>query len=161
MYNVPYGALKGIDMVINLKQLFNIVGDSKYIDYSVSVDELSGISGVNFDAPVEIKGRIYNRAGVVYLKYSVDFTLLMLCDRCLRELKNNYHFDFEHIVVQSVSIDNDEYIVADGESINMNDIAVTDLLLQLPSKFLCSEECRGLCMVCGCDLNESECDCLK
>ena len=65
------------------------------------------------------------------------------------------------IVVPSVNSDNDEYITADGESIEMNDIAVTDLLLQLPAKNLCREVCKGLCMVCGCDLNESECNCQK
>lgn len=148
-------------MIINLKQLFNIVGETKDFGYSIPVSELSDISGVGFASPVDISGKLINRAGVVYLKYSVSVTLVQLCDRCLRELKNDYRFEFEHIVVSSVSNDNDEYIVADGESIDMNEIAVTDMLLQLPSKFLCSEDCKGLCMVCGCDLNESECNCLK
>lgn len=148
-------------MRINLKQLFNIVGDSKNICCSISVEELADIHGYNFASPIAVNGRLFNRAGVVYLEYSVDFTLLAACDRCLKETEKVYHFDFEHIVVPSVSKDNDEYIVADNESIELNEIAVTDLLLQLPSKYLCSEDCKGLCMVCGCDLNESECDCLK
>jgi uncharacterized protein len=148
-------------MIINLKQLFNITGESKDIRCSVEKDELSGIRGFNFISPVQITGRAYNRAGVVYLEYSVDFTLLVTCDRCLKELERDYHFDFEHIVVQSLNTDNDDYIVADGESIDMSEIAVTDLLLQLPTKTLCRDDCKGLCMVCGCNLNESECDCLK
>lgn len=148
-------------MRINLKQLFNIVGDSKNICYSIPSEELADIHGYNFASPIEVNGRLFNRAGVVYLEFSADFTLLAACDRCLRETEKVYHFDFEHIVVPSVSKDNDEYIVAEGESIEMNEIAVTDLLLQLPSKYLCRDDCRGLCMVCGCDLNESECDCLK
>lgn len=148
-------------MRINLKQLFNIAGDSKNISYSISLDELKDIHGYNFASPIAVNGGLFNRAGVVYLRYSVDFTLLAACDRCLKETEKVYRFDFEHIVVPSVSSDNDEYIVAEGESIDMNEIAVTDLLLRLPSKYLCMEECKGLCMVCGCDLNESECDCLK
>ena len=148
-------------MRINLKQLFNIVGDSKDIQYEIPVEELRDIQGCNFISPVRVSGRLYNSAGIVYLEYSVDFTLLITCDRCLKEIERDCHYDFEHIVVPSVSRDNDEYIVAEGESIEMNEIAVTDSLLQLPSKNLCSEDCKGLCMVCGCDLNESECDCLK
>ena len=66
--------------------------------------------------------------------------------------------DFDHIVVSSSNGDNDDYIVADGESIELNEAAVTDLLLQLPTKNLCKDDCKGLCMVCGCDLNESYCD---
>lgn len=148
-------------MIINLKQLFSIVGESKILDRSIEKDELSYIRDCNFISPINIKGKIFNRAGVVHLDYSVDFTLLTRCDRCLRELEKDYHFDFSHIVVQSLNSDNDDYVVADGESIDMSEIAVTDLLLQLPTKYLCKEDCKGLCMICGCDLNESECDCLK
>ena len=148
-------------MKINLKQIFNIVGESKDIAYSISESELSDIRGFVFSSPVEIKGRVYNRAGVVYLEYSVDFTLSLICDRCLVPFEKEYSFDFDHIVVPSISGDSDDYIVAEGESIELNDIAVTDLLLQLPTKILCKDDCRGLCMVCGCDLNESQCNCLN
>ncbi|MDE7097934.1 MAG: DUF177 domain-containing protein [Ruminococcus sp.] len=145
-------------MKINLKQLFSITGESKDIDYKIEVDELSEIKGYTFSTPVSVKGRIYNKADVVYLKFSLDFALLITCDRCLKEMMRDYHFDCEHIVVPYVSGDNDEYIVADGESIELNEIAVTDLLLQLPTKNLCKDDCKGLCMVCGCDLNESTCE---
>lgn len=148
-------------MIINLKQLFNIVGESKDINYDISADELSDIRACEFRAPVEVRGRIFNRAGVVHLNYSVEASLLIPCDRCLKEFIRVYNFAFEHIIVPSISGDNDDYIVADGESIDLNEIAVTDLLLQLPTKNLCDEDCKGLCMVCGCDLNESECDCLN
>ncbi|MDE5862678.1 MAG: DUF177 domain-containing protein [Ruminococcus sp.] len=148
-------------MKINLKQLFNIVGESKDIRYSIGTEELSDIHGYKFVSPVDINGKVFNRAGIVYLEYTVDFTLSVACDRCLKEFETTYSFEFSHIVVPSVSNDNDEYIVADGESIEVNEIAVTDLLLQLPSKNLCKEDCKGLCMVCGCNLNESQCNCLN
>ena len=148
-------------MKVNLKQLFSITGESKDISYSIQTDELSDLKGCSFSQPVEINGRIYNRAGVVYLDYNAHFTTLLTCDRCLSQFAKEYSFDFSHIVVPSASADNDEYIVADGESIEMNEIAITDILLQLPSKILCSEDCKGLCMVCGCNLNVSECNCLK
>ncbi|MCM1507230.1 MAG: DUF177 domain-containing protein [Ruminococcus flavefaciens] len=148
-------------MKINLKQLFNIVGESKDICYSIGEDELSVIHGYSFSSPVKVKGKIFNRAGIVYLEYAVDFSLSVTCDRCLKEFEREYSFDFSHIVVPSVSNDNDEYIVADSESIELNEIAFTDLLLQLPSKNLCKDDCKGLCMVCGCDLNVSDCNCLN
>lgn len=145
-------------MIINLKQLFSITGESKDIDYDIGAEELEGIKGCELSTPVSVKGRIFNKAGVVHLNYSLNFSLLTACDRCLKELNMPFSFDCEHIVVPSVSGDNDEYIVADGESIELNEIAVTDLLLQLPTKILCREDCKGLCMVCGCDLNEGDCE---
>lgn len=148
-------------MVINLKQLFNIIGERKIIDYKITLDELSEIHGCSFASPVHVKGEIFNRAGIVNLVFSVDYTLHITCDRCLKELDRDYHYDFEHIIVTSSNRDNDEYIVVEKESIDLNDIAVSDLLLETPAKILCKEDCKGLCMVCGCDLNESECNCLK
>ena len=148
-------------MIINLKQLFTITGESKDISYDIQPGELSDIKGYDFMSPVSISGKLYNRAGIVHLVYEARLTLMMTCDRCLKEYEKSFEFKFEHTVVPSVNSDNDEYIVADGESIEMNDIAVTDILLQLPSKNLCREDCKGLCMVCGCDLNVSQCDCLN
>ena len=148
-------------MKINLKQLFSIVGESKAINYSIAADELSGIKGYEFSSPIEVTGKIYNRAGIVYLEYSVEFALLITCDRCLKELIRVYNFDFDHIVVPSVNSNNDDYIIADGASIELNEVAITDLLMRLPTKNLCKDDCKGLCVECGCDLNESECNCLN
>ncbi len=148
-------------MKINLRQVFDIVGDSKDFDYEISADELEHIKGVNFSSNPRIKGRAYNRAGVVYLYYTASFSLSLECDRCLKRFEKNHQFDFSHIVVRRISGNNDDYIVAENESIELNDIAVTDILPELPSKNLCKDDCKGLCMVCGCDLNESVCNCLN
>ena len=121
-------------MKINLKQLFSIVGEVRDFSYELAADELGFVKGLEFGAPVKIEGRLYNNALVLHT-----------CDRCLKEFERDYRFSFEHIVVPSVNSDNDEYITADGESIEMNDIAVTDLLLQLPAKNLCREDCKGVC----------------
>jgi uncharacterized protein len=43
----------------------------------------------------------------------------------------------------------------------MNETAISDLLLMLPTKMLCREDCKGLCDICGCNLNETTCDCRK
>ena len=95
----------------------------------------------------------------MYLNYSASFELLHTCDKCLKEFSRDYDLSFDHIVVPSISNDdNDDYIVADGESIELNEIALTDMLLSLPTKNLCKDDCKGLCMVCGCDLNEGQCD---
>lgn len=144
--------------MIDLKQIFDIVGESKDLDLKINADELSGIRGIDLSGPVSVKGRVYNRAGVVYLEYSADFTLMHTCDRCLKDFRRDYQFSFGHIVVPSLNSDNDDYIVAEGDRIEMNDIAVTDILLQLPVKILCRDDCKGLCMVCGCDLNEGSCE---
>ena len=86
----------------------------------------------------------------------------MTCDRCLKETVQEFCYTQSHTVVRSLaSGEEDEYIVAKAESIDPEEIAVTDLLLELPTKMLCREDCKGLCPVCGCDRNETECDCMN
>ena len=55
----------------------------------------------------------------------------------------------------------DTYLVAQHDSIDMNETAISDLLLMLPTKMLCREDCKGLCDICGCNLNERTCNCRK
>ena len=148
-------------MKLNLKQIFNITGESRDIDFSILPEEIGQLKGVAFVSPLAVKGRVYNRADLVTLEYTADLTLRHTCDRCLSEFERSYNYDFSHIVVPSVSNDNDEYIVAEDMSIDLNEIVISDSLLQLPSKILCREDCRGICPVCYCNLNETDCNCLK
>ncbi|MDO5149933.1 MAG: DUF177 domain-containing protein [Oscillospiraceae bacterium] len=148
-------------MIINLRKIFNLPGEVMPVDVAIDQHEITDIHGYNFASPVVIKGQAYNRAGIVKIKFTTEFTLNLICDRCLKEFERPYVYEFEHVVVKSLSTENDEYIVADNESIDLKEIAISDLLLQLPSKILCDEDCKGLCFSCGCNLNESQCDCFS
>ena len=149
-------------MNVQLRQLFDIVGESVDIDYSIGVDELREISAYSFASPVTVKGKIHNRAGVVRLTYESRAELALECDRCLKEFVREYCFGFEHILVRSLNGDeDDEYVVCPNDLLDMDELAVSDLLLQLPTKILCKDDCKGLCFTCGHDLNEGECGCEK
>ncbi len=46
-----------------------------------------------------------------------------------------------------------------GDSIDLREPVMESILLELPVKVLCSEECKGLCPICGADRNVEECSC--
>ncbi len=151
-------------MEIQLRELFQIEGMRLPVDYQILPEELTDVRGYQFDAPVTVTGSIQNRAGIVTLRYTVSCVLYVVCDRCLREQKRDYSYDFSHTVVPSLQSEGDvydTYLVAKHDSIDMNETAISDLLLMLPTKMLCREDCKGLCDICGCDLNENTCDCRK
>ena len=151
-------------MILQLREIFQIEGMHLPVDYAITPEELSEVRGYTFAAPVSVKGEFYNRAGIVTLKYTVSCTLDAVCDRCLTELKRDYSYDFSHTVVPSLHSEGDiydTYLVAQHDSIDMNETAISDLLLMLPTKMLCREDCKGLCDICGCNLNETTCDCRK
>lgn len=151
-------------MILQLREIFQIEGMHLPVDYTISLEELSEVRGYTFAAPVSVQGEFSNRASIVTLKYTVSCTLDAVCDRCLAELRRDYSYDFSHIVVPSLQSEGDiydTYLVAQHDSIDMNETAISDLLLMLPTKMLCREDCKGLCDICGCNLNETTCDCRK
>ena len=151
-------------MFLQLREIFQIEGIHLPVSYEITPEELSEVRGYTFAAPVAVSGEFYNRAGIVTLKYTVSCTLDVVCDRCLTELKRDYSYDFSHTVVPSLQSEGDiydTYLVAQHDSIDMNETAISDLLLMLPTKMLCREDCKGLCDICGCNLNERTCNCRK
>ena len=147
-------------MILQLKQLFDIDGEIRDFSFEISPDEINEAQfSAEFVTALSVCGQAQNRAGVVTVRFKCTFTLSHVCDRCLKEFDRGYSFEFSHILVQSANTQNDEYIVCENNTLDVNELAISDLLLQLPTKILCREDCRGLCYVCGHDLNEGECNC--
>ena len=49
----------------------------------------------------------------------------------------------------------------EGHEIDLTEAVRTCVLLEVPARVLCNEDCRGLCPICGADLNVSQCTCQK
>ena len=146
-------------MVLQLKQLFDITGDTKSFDYVISLESLKQYESYPFISPIAINGTLVNRAGVVVLDYSVKFTMKLNCDRCLSEFDREYSINFHHLLVRSTNHDDDVYVECPESILDLDELAISDILLQLPSKILCSDDCKGLCFKCGKNRNISDCGC--
>jgi uncharacterized protein len=101
------------------------------------------------------------------------------CARCLEEvpyqldvpfcinLAPRYHVESEdendEISHDEIELTQDdlEFNFYDGHQFHLKDILRDPLVLALPLRFLCQQECRGLCTQCGCNLNEKACTCPK
>ena len=147
-------------MILQLKQLFDIPGETQDISFDIPPQEAEKAApDWKFASPVTVGGRAENRAGVVTLRFRCTFKLAHQCDRCLTGFDREYCYDFSHTLVRSLNTPNDDYIVGGDNTLDVNELAISDLLLQLPTKILCREDCKGLCYVCGQNLNEGECNC--
>ena len=147
-------------MILQLKRIFERIGDQMDICGEIPLEELREVSGCeSFVTPVSLKGRAVNRAGMVSLDYTAGVTVRHLCDRCLDEFDREYSFNFSHILSRDESSLNDEDVYCAGGALDMNELAISDLLVEFPTKVVCREDCKGLCPVCGCNLNRETCDC--
>lgn len=147
-------------MVIDLRRLFEDPGERQEFDGEISRERLDEITGYEFVSPVILKGVLESRAEIVTLKYNIQARLNAQCGRCLGRFIKDFSFDFEHIIVREIfGEDTGDYVVAEGDRVDMDELGVSDLLPEMPAKLLCREDCKGLCPKCGADLNKSDCGC--
>ncbi len=148
------------DYRISVKPLLYRVGETKQLDLTID-----GNTAADYGLPCTelpcISGKLENQAGVLFLRYHVRCIPLAECARCLSSVQTTLEEDFEHVVVtETASEENDsEYLLASDAMLDLAEVVMTDIRLSLPSKTLCSPDCKGLCPVCGCNRNESECSC--
>lgn len=142
-------------MILGLKTLFT-EGGVRPVDYTFTPDEalLADCS------PVHVTGKLEGKSSIVYMTLTAAFTLSPLCDRCMTPYREAHEIPVEHVLVTSLNReDNDELILVESDEIDLDELVESDILLTLPMKHLCREDCKGLCMQCGKNLNEGDCGC--
>lgn len=147
-------------MLLDLKKVFLVENESLTTEYDLDLHELT-FNGVNpLKTPVRVKAAAVNEAGVVSLKITASFEYSAPCDRCGEETIAAFDYSFEHTLVQSLSGENDgDYIEIPDCQLDLDELVTSDIILELPSKYLCEEDCKGLCPKCGQNLNKGGCKC--
>ena len=146
-------------MVLDLKNIFLTENNSVSYDTDVDMSAAENGSGC-FDGPVKAVIRVENHAGLVEFTADVDFRFRFDCDRCASSVDRTFRYKFRHILVLQLSEESgDDYIEAPDYKLDSDALLRDDILLELPSKLLCKETCKGLCPKCGKNLNEGSCGC--
>ena len=147
-------------MLIQCRPLF--VGEISSLPINTKLDfsQVEFQGGYPFRDPFTITGEVTVRAGVVTLSARAVFVFHGACDRCLTPFMKIYDISLEHTLVTTLeNEENDDFILLDNYQLNLDDLVLADILLELPYKSLCREDCRGLCPLCGKNLNEGLCGC--
>ena len=149
-------------MFIELEPLFNNIGMTVPVDYSMDMSGESFYSGYPFKKGVYVSGELKNRAGIVSVEAVAEVEVETECDRCADPVKRVFRVPVSHTLVTSLNDEeNDELILVEDMHFELDSFVREDILLSLPGKILCSEECKGVCQFCGKNLNRSQCSCKK
>lgn len=148
-------------VIIDLKRFFQSDGFSEKLTHTMDMSgmELGGVKP--FCAPVEAGVSLTSFGGSVVLEAQVEFSLTMPCDRCFETVTRDYAYRFTHTLVRELASEEDdgELILVEDGRLDLDGLLQEDILLELPAKFLCREDCEGLCPKCGKNLNEGPCGC--
>lgn len=147
-------------MLINLSSILR--GETDVISFDYKTDSPSDFNDISFSSEISVSGVIRNMAGYISLELKATVPFSTHCARCWREIDSVYTFEFsKSIAAKNVlqNEDNDDYLIIENDSVDIDTPLIEALLLNMPLTFLCSEDCKGLCPKCGKDLNEGKCDC--
>ena len=145
---------------INISALKDGVNE---LEYSISAPSLD-ISELVSDVVVHLvaikKGR------KIEIKGEVDFSVALVCARCLIEAVRQFSEELNSIFLPGIATEIEELSYEDvrtvfykEEEIDILPIIRDAVLLSIPIKPLCREDCKGLCPICGKNLNEGACLC--
>lgn len=150
-------------MLINLKKYFLGEDVSQRIDYSIDLSDVEIDGFKPFISPVQITGDIRAFASSAELKVTVAYSFSMPCHRCLAETRKEISHSISHVLVNKLNDaeDFEDYIVVEDDKLDLDELIYSDVILLTPSKYVCREDCKGLCAQCGKNLNEGECACEK
>ena len=150
-------------MLVNLSDVLTQQGKTLQTEFEYEPDRFSGSMGefvITEKSPVRIQAKNTGE-GKAYFEGSLDLTFAAQCDRCLKEVPVRLDLRIETVLTapDTVTEEEDTRQFMDGYKLDLDALIRNEIVVNWPLKILCKEDCRGICPVCGQDLNEKDCGC--
>ena len=147
-------------MNFDIGKVLDCIGEVSVVQTDVDLSSVKYRGEHLLKSPINMEVKAENKAGIVTLRIKYCYTLFLTCDRCLTPYTQDIVKNEEHIVIRKLNDnDNDEILEAPDGTVNLDELATNDIITDLPDKFLCKEDCKGLCPKCGRNLNDGNCNC--
>lgn len=124
--------------------------------------------GAQLARPVHMTATATRADKEVTIQGAFTTALGLTCSRCLKTFINPIHQPLD-LFYEPMSTETGEYEISyhdmdvsyyQGDTIDIEQMLVEQIELLVPMKPVCSADCKGLCDVCGADLNKETCRCL-
>jgi len=138
---------------------FDMKGVAGELDFRGGAARLSG--------PLTVRGVATSLGDGVYLEANVRGSIELTCSRCLSQFERFVDLSCEGKFVPNAGQpepegENEvEVFPLEGTCCDLDEMIRHEIVLGIPMKPLCRDECKGLCPACGKNLNEGDCDCPK
>ena len=138
---------------------FSVTGEIGGLDVPGGASSVSG--------PFAVKGVATALGNGVYVEANAKGSVKLVCSRCLTTFDRALDLSCEAKFVPEIGAapeDREEEIdifPLTDSICDLDEMIRHEIVLNVPMKPLCGEDCKGLCPVCGKNLNEGDCDCPK
>ncbi|PMQ00907.1 MAG: hypothetical protein CBR30_08695 [Dictyoglomus sp. NZ13-RE01] len=155
-------------MQIFLADLHSEVGKKM----AIKEDFLPHFEDMEFENPLHIDLLLTNLGREVLIKGKITGQVELTCSRCLKEFTYNIDVDVEEVYLWDLPIlrnispseaeveltEEDFKFVLEKEILDLDPLVEDNVRISIPIKPLCKPDCKGLCPVCGHDLNLGPCE---
>jgi len=155
---------------INVEEIKDTEKEAAFVEEVSEINEALANTGVvdyQFQAPVPVELRYYRLGDDLLFHGRFDGTVTGTCARCLADYPFPVKDDFTFVMKPAASAeagetDGEEDLSLsfyDGDEIDLSPLVRESMMLSLPTRPLCKDDCRGLCSHCGANRNETDCGC--
>lgn len=147
-------------MKIDLRKLNGARGDALAFEGTTDLSQQTMFGMLPFQSPVQYHGQITNKFDVLRLQGTIKTIYNTCCSRCIKPLDIMLTAEVDVVLSRDPDAEEeDDTFPITAESVEVEDILVPALILQVDMTYLCADDCKGLCPVCGCNHNETSCTC--
>jgi uncharacterized protein len=124
-----------------------------------------------FESPLRGEARAWKTGQSIVIQGSIQTVLRLQCVRCLKEFSSPISSTFDLTLLPTKEDSSEEEIELkeddmessffEGGEIRLSELACEQVFLDMPTQPICQEACKGLCPVCGKDLNLDPCACQR
>lgn len=99
------------------------------------------------------------------LNIDIDYSYACPCDRCLKKVENDQSFSYSAKIFNFSDFNEEELsededlVLVDSYKLDICNLVRELVILSIPTKNLCEDDCQGICLSCGKNLNEGACNC--
>ncbi|MGI6678766.1 MAG: YceD family protein [Dehalobacterium sp.] len=152
-------------MKVNVGKIKSILGKRESLEFKESLSQLMIEDGdtIKLTAPLEFSGLAENLGDRILIEGNIHTVVGLLCSRCMKPTTISIHAPFREIFANHKIEDDeeDEIFLFEGDEFDITPHVARAIILELPMKVLCKEDCQGFCSECGIDLNLKKCQCHK
>ena len=147
-------------MIIDLKRIFVNDNSSLPIEYSLDLSDVEYSGEFPLKNPVSINGTVSNKSSLIRFEAVISFEYNSPCHRCGTETVKNHTVKVDKSLATSIEgDDSDTILLVPDMKLDIDEFLYSEVLVSLPTKHLCSDDCKGICSKCGKNLNQGKCDC--
>ena len=149
-------------MRLDLRNVIHIPDAKAPFQLQVDLSDLEFYGRKPIVRPVQAQGCVTNHAGALVLEGTARSELDLVCDRCGKPFTREKVVELNSLVAQELEDEeNDEILLLEDGTVDLGELSREVFILNMPTKLLCREDCKGLCPGCGVNLNYEVCRCKK